>query len=347
MKRIVYGIIGIALIGLVILRMVQASAEREPDPDVDEIRERTGIPVEVARASIGPLVVRRGFTGTLRGIRSATIRAKTGDEILEIPVRVGQRVRTGDVLVRQSSLGSVAAVRQAEAAWEQAQRAVERLRPLKERGAISDQDWDNAVTALRVAEANLEAARRTVVLTSPFDGIVTDILENRGTVPSAGDPLVRVSDLSQIQVRLQVSPDQAQELAVGQSAILSSQGLEGQVTRIALQADPETRLLEVELTFPGVSAARGVVPGALVTAQVEVGRRDACLIVPQSAVREGVTWVVDADGLARRREVRLGLRGNGNVEVLDGVAEGERVVVAGASLLSEGARTRIVGGPAT
>ncbi|UCC47388.1 MAG: efflux RND transporter periplasmic adaptor subunit [Gemmatimonadota bacterium] len=345
MKRFIFGIIGLALVALVILRVVQASADREPDPDVDEIRQRTGIPVEVARASIGPLVVRREFTGTLRGIRSATIRAKTGDEIIEIPVRVGQRVRAGDVLVRQSSLGSVAAVRQAEAAWEQAQRTVERLQPLKERGAISDQDWDNAVTALRVAEANLEAARRAVVLTTPFDGVVTDILENRGTVPSPGDPLVRVSDLSRIQVRLQVSPGQARELAIGQPAVLHSHGLEGQVTRIALQADPETRLLEVELTFPGAAAAQGVVPESLVRAQVEVGRRESCLVVPQSAVRESVIWVVDADELAHRREVRLGLRGNGNVEVLDGLADGERVVVAGASLLSEGARTRVVGGP--
>jgi RND family efflux transporter MFP subunit len=345
MKRIVFGIIGIALIALVILRVVQASAEREPDPDVDEIRRRTGMPVEVTRASYAPLIVRREFTGTLRGVRSATIRAKTGDEIVEIPVRVGQRVRAGDVLIRQSSLGSVAAVRQAEAAWEQAARSVERLRPLKERGAISDQDWDNAVTALRVAEANLEAARRAVVLTSPFDGIVTDVLESRGTVPSPGDPLVRISDLSEIQVRLQVSPEQAQELALGQPALLASQGLEGQVTRIALQADPETRLLEVELTFPGGTAVEGLVPGSLVTVQVEVGRRESCLVVPERAVREGIAWVVDADRLAHRRQVRLGLRGNGNVEVLVGLAEGERVVVAGASLLSEGVTTRIVGGP--
>ncbi|MGD2153623.1 MAG: efflux RND transporter periplasmic adaptor subunit [Gemmatimonadales bacterium] len=349
-KRIVVGVSGLALVLLVVIRVIQATADVEPTLSVEEIRRQTGVPVEVAEARVGPLVVRREFTGSTRGIRSATIRARTEDEIVEIPVSVGQRVRVGDVMLRQSSEGSQAAVRQAEAAWEQARRNVERLRPLREDGAISEQDWDNALTALTVAEANLEAARRAVVLTSPIDGVVTDILETRGTVPSRGDPLVRVSDLSRVQVLLQVSPAQARELAVGQAADLPEYGLVGQVSRVALQADPESRLLEVELTFPGrpvgaaaTGDARPVVPGALVTARVVVGRRDSAVLVPRAAVREGTVWVVGEQGLAHRRDVRLGLEGTDAVEVLEGVAEGDRIVVSGASLLSDGVQTRIVG----
>jgi len=243
----------------------------------------------------------------------------------------------------------MASVRQAEAAHEQASRAVERLRPLREQGAISEQDWDNATTALAVAEANLDAARRSIVLTSPIEGIVTDILETRGTVPSPGDPLLRVSDLSRMQVLLQVSTDQARELSVRQRAFLPAHSLEGVVSRIALQADPESRLLEVELTFPGGRAASAnpgverIVPGALVTAQIEVGRRQAALLVPRAAVRDEGVWVVDSDGLAHRRSVTVGLVGEDHVEVLGGLNEGEQVVVAGASLLSDGALTHVVG----
>jgi membrane fusion protein (multidrug efflux system) len=347
-KRIVIGVVGLALLVLVIVRVIQASADVEQAPDVDQIRQQSGIPVEVAAAQIGPLVVRREFTGTLRGIRSATIRARTEDEIVEIPVRVGQRVKTGMILIRQSSDGSMASVRQAEASWEQAQRNVERLRPLRESGAISEQDWDNAATGLAVAEANLEAARRSVVLTSPIDGIVTDILETRGTVPSPGDPLVRVSDLSRLQVLLQVSPGQAQELALGQPVRLPEYEMDGTVSRIAMQADPETRLLEVEITFAGQrnqsSPGRRAVPGALVSAEVEVGREDSALLVPRSAVRGGAVWVVNSEDVAHLRTVTIGLSGEDGVQILDGIAEGERVVVAGASLLSDGVRTRIVGG---
>lgn len=347
-KRIVIGAIALALVILTIIRVVQASANEEPAPDVTEIRRQAGIPVEVDRAVVGPLVVYREFTGTIRGIRSATIKAKTSDEIVEIPVRVGQTVQVGDVLIRQSSEGSMSSVRQAEAAWEQAQRSVERLRPLRDRGAISEQDWDNAVTALAVAEANLAAASRAIVLTSPIDGIVTDILETRGTVPSADDPLVRLSDLSQLQVLLHVSPEQARELALRQQALLPDYSMQGAVSRIALQADPESRLLEVELTFPGSGGSQNnrdrVVPGALVTSRVIVARRDSALLVPRNATRDGTVWVVDADGVAHLRSVTVGIVGGDDVEIVDGVVEGEQVVVAGASLLSDGAQTRVVGG---
>jgi len=347
-KRIVVGLIGLALVAIVIIRVIQASARGEAAMDVEQIRQRTGIPVEVAAARTGTLVVHRQFTGTIRGIRSATIRARTADEITEIPVRVGQRVATGDVLVRQSSEGSMASVTQSEAAWEQARRTVERLRPLWEQGAVSDQDWDNAVTSLAVAEANLASARRSIVLVSPIDGIVTDIIETRGTVPSPDDPLVRVSDLSRVQVLLNMSAAQARELALGQAVQIVGYDGAGSVTRIALQADPETRLVEVETTFAGTRGsswiASGVTPGALVSVDVEVGREASALLVPRVALREGSVWVVDGVGVAQRRSVTVGLTGDEDVQILDGLTEGERVVVAGASLLSDGAQTRIVGG---
>jgi membrane fusion protein (multidrug efflux system) len=240
----------------------------------------------------------------------------------------------------------MASVLQAEAAFEQAQRMVDRLRPLHERGAVSDQDWDNALTGLRVAEANLDSARRSIVLTSPITGVVTDVLETPGSFPGNGDPLVRISDLSQIQVLLQMSPDQREELALGQAAFLPEGGVEGRVTRVALQADPETRLVEVEVTFPGRAWTQqgGGPPGTLATVEIRVGLRESALQVSPSAVQDGAVWVVNGEGLARRRQVEVGLRARDGVEVVAGLEPGDRVVTAGASLLSEGIPVRIVGG---
>ncbi len=341
LKQILVGALVLALVGLVGLRIVQATAEVAPTPDVDQIRAQTGIPVEVAAAESAPLEVRRAYTGTLRGIRSATAVARTADEILEIPVRVGQHVGEGTVLVRQSAQGSMASVNQAQAAYEQAQRTADRLRPLHERGAISEQDWDGTQTALRVAQANLDAARRSVVLTSPISGVVTDIMVTAGSFPKSGDPLVRVSDLSRVQVLLGLSPRQAAELARGQQAYLPAQSLEGEVTRIALQADPETRLMEVELTFPGSAS---VTPGTLVQAEVVVGSKEQALVIPRAALQNGGAWVVGPDDIASLRTLEIGLQGQDRVEILSGLEAGERVVVAGASLLSEGARTQVVEG---
>ncbi|MFO8173413.1 MAG: efflux RND transporter periplasmic adaptor subunit, partial [Longimicrobiales bacterium] len=165
----------------------------------------------------------------------------------------------------------MASVNQAEAAFEQARRTVDRLRPLHEKGAISDQDFDNALTALRVAEANLEAAQRSVVLTSPVAGVVTDVPATVGSFPAPGDPLVHVSDLSRVQVILQVSSGQRQELALGQRVVLpgahedspasaeAGRPWTGEVTRIAMQADHGVRTDVDELQRTGVHRADEVV----------------------------------------------------------------------------------------
>ncbi|NJD19414.1 MAG: HlyD family efflux transporter periplasmic adaptor subunit, partial [Gemmatimonadetes bacterium] len=170
---------------------------------------------------------------------------------------------------------------------------------------------------------------------------VTDILVTAGSFPGSGDDLVRVSDLSRVQVILNLSPDQAAELARGQQAFLPAQQTQGEVTRIALQADPETRLVEVELTFPGSAS---VIPGTLVESEVVVGRKDQALVVPRAALQNGSVWVVGEGDRVQLRTVQLGLQARDRIEVLSGLEPGERVVVAGASLLSEGALARVVEG---
>jgi len=323
------------------IRVMEATAPAEDALDVDQIRERDGIPVEVIQVQEAPLQIRRTFTGIVRAIRSATVRAGTGDQIMEIPFRVGQAVEEGAVVVRQSSRGSMASVDQADAAYQQALRTVDRLRPVFERGGISEQAWDEAQTALLVAESNLEAARKAIVLTSPIRGTVTDVLVNPGTYPGAGDPLVRISDLSRMQVLLAVTPEQRRELALGQTTFLPNSDTRGEVTRIALQADPESRLLEVEVTFPGGST---LFPGTLTGVDVVVLEKESAISLPASALDESGVWVVDSDGLARRVSVDVGIRSLGQIEILSGLDPGATVVTAGASLLSDGARTRIVGG---
>ncbi len=334
-------LVAVALIAVTTARVLDATAREEPPMEVDQLRERDGVPVEIIRATEAPLRLMRSFTGTARGIRSATLRAATGDQILEIPVRVGQRVEESQVLVRQSSRGSMSSLDQARAAWEQAQRTVDRFRPLHEEGPLSDHDWDEALTGLRVAEANLEAARKAIVLTSPIAGTVTDVLVTEGTYPDPGDPLVRVSDLSRTQLLLHVSPEQRREMELGQRAGIPGSEAEGSVTRIALQADPESRLLEVEITFPGSS---GLLPGALSPVEILVLEREAVISLPSHALFDDSIWVLDGQDLAHRVPVTIGARTRDRVEVLSGVEAGDRVVVAGGTLLSEGVLARVVGG---
>jgi membrane fusion protein, multidrug efflux system len=330
---------GIILV-VVVIRVIQASADRPEAATIEQIRAQRGVPVAVAAAEAGPFVIWRDYSGTVSGVSEAVVRARSGDQVAAILVGVGDRVSRGQVLVRQTGESTAARLRQAEAAMAQARSTVERLRPLHEAGAISDQEWEQALTQLELASGDVAAARDMLTITSPLAGTVTEIVARPGMIPSAGDPLLRVADLSQLVVYLRVSAGEAAELRAGQPARSVGAG-DGRVRRVALQADPATRLVEIEVIFPPGSA---LIPGTLATVGVQVAERPNAIQVPRGAVRDGAVWIVDEENRASRRFVQTGLEGADRVEILSGVEPGERVVVEGGALLSEGALVRIVNG---
>lgn len=332
------GAIILLVVTAVVVRIVQAGAPQPEQPTVEQLRAERGVAVTVSDVVSGPLEVWREYNGTVSGVNESVIRARSGDQVSAVPVTVGDRVGRGQVVVRQAGQGTEARVRQAQAARNQAQRTVERLRPLHEAGAISDQEWEGALTQLELASADLAAASDILTLTSPLAGTVTEVIARPGMIPSAGDPLVRVADLSRLVVYLRVSAAQAAELNVGQPARSSISG-EGRVQRVALQADPATRLVEVEVSFP--PAAR-LIPGTLATVQVGVASREQAVQVPRASVRDSFVWVVGSDNRVTRREVVTGLQGREVVEIVSGLQPGDRVVVEGGGFLTEGALVRIV-----
>jgi membrane fusion protein, multidrug efflux system len=336
------GGIALLLVGLIVIRVIQAGAERPAQPTIEQLRAERGVPVTVAVVVAAPLAVWREYSGNVSGTRERIVRARSGDPVAAVAVSVGDRVRQGQVVVRQAGEATGARLRQAQAARAQAQRMVERLRPLHEAGAISDQEWEQALTQLELATADVAAAGDLLTITSPLAGTVTEVMARPGLVPAAGDPLLRIADLSRLVVYLRVGAREAAEIREGQPARVDT-GVEGRVQRVALQADPATRLVEVEVVFP---PATGLIPGTLATVQIEIAARESALQVPRAAIRDGAVWVVGADGRAQRRVVQTGLAGSELVEIAGGLQAGEQVVVDGGALLSEGALVRIVNGSA-
>lgn len=334
-------VLGALVLVLVVIRIVESRNPEPPPATIEEIRGETGIPVRVARVEGGDLEVWRTFHGTVSGVRDAVITARTDDPVLAVPVSVGERVRQGEVVVRQAGEATRARARQARSAYEQAKRTVDRLRPLYEAGAISEQQMDEALTRLELAEADLAAAQDVLALTSPLTGTVTEVMARVGMIPTPGDPLVRVADLSQLVVRVPVSARQAAEIREGQPARVEGLAASGEVRRVALQADPETRLVEVEVGFPPGS---GLIPGTLASIAIRTQSAGDVLQMPASAVQEGAVWVVQEDGTVQRTPVRVGIESADRVQILSGLEAGDRVVVEGGSLLTEGARVRMVDG---
>ena len=330
-------VVGLVVVGLFAWRITLLMAEEDPDPTVDEIREQEGIPVVAEEAATGEVERWRSFTGTVTGDHESVVRARSDDQVEQILAQEGEQIQEGQLVVRQSGRGSQAQVRQAETNVRQAQRNVERMEPLYEAGAVSDEDWEDANTALEQAEAELDRAQDGVELYAPVTGLVTEVPVRRGEIPSPGDPLVRIVDTSVLVTTHRVTSSDADELFVGAPAqVAGDADRQGHVRRVPLQADPVSRLVEVEVEFPTDTGLR---PGSFATVEVLVDEVEDAVHIPSDALRDEGVWVVE-DDRAVLREVEVGLRGRERVEILSGVEAGEAVVLEGAALLSDGALVR-------
>lgn len=192
-----------------------------------------------------------------------------------------------------------------------------------------------AAAALARAEARLTAAQVAVEQTrirAPLPGIVLKRHVEPGEVVQPGEPLVTFAGDGPLQVRIQPDESNLRLLRDGQHALVSSeafpdQRVDASVTRIAPSVDPVRGTVEVDLSIEDESDLR---PDMTVTVEIEVGRADDALLIPSWAVHDlgsETPWVlVVEEGRAARRDLELGLEGDDLVQVLSGLAEGDRVV---------------------
>lgn len=213
-----------------------------------------------------------------------------------------------------------------------------------------------AQTALAQAQASLgiaQARQNDTVIRAPVDGVLIGRAVEPGNVVQPGKELMALAPAGETQIVVQIDEKNLSQLGLGQKALGSA------------DAFPRDRFA-AELVYinPGIDAQRGSVeiklrvpdpPGYLrqdmtVSVDIEVARRAGAVVVPADAVHDAGAprpWVLVINGgRAERREVKTGLRGDGRVEVAEGLAPGERVVPASNLAIKAGMRVRPVGGDA-
>ena len=216
----------------------------------------------------------------------------------------------------------------------------------------SGSDYALARTALEQARANVEAAQAKLgqtVIIAPADGVLISRSVEPGNVVQPGKELMALAPAGETQILVQIDERNLAQLAIGQKALASADAFPGQ-------------RFDAELVYinPGVDALRGSVEVKLrvphppaflrqdmtVSVDIEVGRRADTVVVPSDAVRDASgahPWVLAVRGWrAVRQPVRLGLRGNGRIEVLEGVAAGDELIPAADALVKSGQRVRAV-----
>jgi membrane fusion protein, multidrug efflux system len=296
-------------------------------------------------------------TGPVEPLRTIGVTSQTSGSVLAVHVQEGDRVAEGTLLAELDAREAESQFARAQAVLESARDAFARDSQLHAGAIITDADFERTRSAYMVAksEAELWDTRRAFTrITAPSAGVVTAKHVEAGSAVSPNQRLFDIADVSLLVVRVQLSEldvvhiDRGAAVAVRLDAYPGAR-LEGRVRRIFPSADPQSRLVPVEVALGPRPARVDVRAGFLARVDFALDRRTDALAVPAAAIgvasTEPSVYVVEADTLVQRR-VTLGVTEEGWVEVTAGVREGEQVVVSGHTNLRPGARVRVQpGGP--
>jgi membrane fusion protein (multidrug efflux system) len=260
----------------------------------------------------------------------AIVYARSAGLVESVLVDLGARVRAGQTLARLEDVDQRIALAEAQQTLTVAEKNVERVRSLGGKGMVTQADSEQAEFTFARASLALRRARREEELThviAPFAGVVTARRVRPGRLVAAGDSLYRVTALAPLLVSARV-PEGAATVAVGDSAEVSRLGgatTRAVVTRVSPAIDAASGTRECILR---VMDADGFLPGASVTVHLGAQRRTV-VAVPADAVSEDGYVAVAEGGRTSLRAVTTGAAlGDGRLEVLSGLAPGERVVRA-------------------
>jgi len=286
----------------------------------------------------------------------------SGLRVSEVTVEVGSTVRRGDVLLRldtrtlDAQLSETeAAVSEATANLELAERQAARKRSLAEMKAVAQQQAEEAEASLTSARAKLNTAMATrdaarvnrefAVVRAPVSGVVSARDIQPGQVVSAGTELLRLIREGRLEWRAEVAQHDLVLATAGAEVSVQAPDrtlITGKVRRISPSLDPRRRTGTVYADLPTPGALRA---GMFAQGKVKVGQGSA-LTVPLDAVvrRDGraYVFVVDAENRVRERQIETGITVDDSVEVRTGLREDEPVVGRGAGFLGDGDLVRVV-----
>jgi RND family efflux transporter MFP subunit len=293
----------------------------------------------------------------IEAVRQATVSAQIAGQVTHFFVDAGDRVKRGQVLARidsrdvdaQAAAGS-AQVAQAQANLAAAQLNYDRSANLVKQNFLSQAALDKAEAELKTARAAVDVARATQAQSStargysevraPIDGVVTRRLLELGELAQPGKPILELHDpqalratgsVPQMVLAAVKGGSASAASAVPVSVELPTLGTRVTATRTTVLPAADARLLstQVRAELPAQLPA-GVMPGVTAKIWLPTGQAEKLVIPVAAVVRRGeltAAYVVQADGRTLLRQLRVGDASDGQVEVLAGLAEGERVAL--------------------
>jgi len=309
-------------------------------PQVSAIAAHRGTAVEIVYA-----------TGGVEPVTWAKVASLVRDRIVYICHCEGMTVAKGDELAQLDDREVTAQLKDLQAREDFLKREMARVSDLIVRGAATTQAYERAAMDLQQVEAQIVVQKEKIndyTIVAPMDGVVLRRDGEIGEIAEVGQILFRVGVPKPLQVVAEVNEEDIPRVAVGQTTLFRTDAfpdrrLEGKVSEITPMGDYAAKTFRVKIALPDDTPLK---PGMSVEANIVTREKPNALLIPADSLQGDSVFVIDGRH-ARKRTVKIGIRGTRMVEVLSGLKDGERVASPAPVGLADGARVHLTAASAS
>jgi membrane fusion protein (multidrug efflux system) len=292
--------------------------------------------------------------GSLRANETITLTSNETKKITRINFDDGQRVEQGQILVEMTSREESALLEEARFNADEAKKQLDRVRELAKRGAASQAELDQRIREFEAARARYNATEsrlKDLVLLAPFSGVVGLRQVSVGALVSPGNAITTLNDDSKMKLDFTVPAVYLRNLHQGLPIVAKSRDLgdkefEGEVVSIDNQIDEVTRAIKVRALLDNKN--HELKQGMLMLVDLKASSRNALVISEAALVPQAsnnfvfVMSEVKGESIVERRQITIGERLPGAVEVLSGLSTQEKVVTHGLQKIRPGQKVQVL-----
>lgn len=284
------------------------------------------------------------FSTTVDAAVKNYIASAGGTRIEKIFVEVGDVVRKGQQLVKMESTQLATTLAQLE----NLKIELERVKALYQSGGVSKQQLDQMQTQYDVAKKSAENLKDNIYLTSPINGIVTARNFDNGDV-SATQPILQVMQINPVKLKINIPESFYNSVKKGmqvtaKTEIFGEEEFLGTISLIYPTIDPLTRTFTCEVKVNNANSK--LKPGMFGRVELNLGKASTIMVSDKAIVKQSGSndkyVFIEKNGVVEYRKVQLGRRLEDKIEVINGVEDGENVVITGQSKLMDGTKVEVI-----
>lgn len=337
-----YGIPGLLIVLVIIAIVFRITSDAK---NADARRQQTPL-VKVEKPLLEKVKQQLQYNGDVLPIQQAGIFSKVSGNIERIYADIGSSVRMNQLIASIDSTEMYQQYQQTYATYQNANLTYERAKKLVEKNLVSEQDINNAETAMKVAKANYDAAATRLSYTrivAPFSGIITKRFLDPGTSIMANNAtLFTLMDIDKVKIIVNVPEKDIPLVYKVRTAQITLDALpgkvfEGRVTRFSDAVDLTTRTMDVQVEVTNNS--HEIKPGMFATINLTVSENMDALTIPTNVLLKddagSYIFVLD-DKKAKRVNVKLGAEQSERTQIVTGLTGNENIITVGQQFVKDG-----------